>query len=344
MQPKHFLKAGLLTLFLVVGFVAGWEWYLRSKGFGISYDEGPALFSDKRAKIYKPQNEATVFIGSSRIKFDLDVPTWEKLTGEEVIQLANVGSTPLPVLDDLAADPKFKGKLVIDVTEGLFFSDNPNNSRRPLEDLAGYKKRTPSERAGFVLDHALESQFVFLDKENFSLPAYLDKLPLSNRPGVFSFPIFPTEFGRVNFSRQETMMDRFVTDTNLQKKVTDIWQFLRSLNKTPPVSGAKLDSFLTTIKNDCDKIRARGGQIIFVRTPSSGPYWMGEQMGFPKDKYWDRILSVTNCQGVHFTDYPAIAHFVCPEWSHLKPADAVLFTENFVEILEREKGWHFNKK
>ncbi len=42
------------------------------------------------------------------------------ITSEKVIQLAIDGNSPLPVLNDLANDKIFKGKLVIDVTEGLF--------------------------------------------------------------------------------------------------------------------------------------------------------------------------------------------------------------------------------
>jgi hypothetical protein len=70
---------------------------------------------------------------------------------------------------------------------------------------------------------------------------------------------------------------------------------------------------------------------------------MGEQKGFPREKYWDRLLSFTNSPGIHFADYPPIAHFVCPEWSHLSPQDAATFTTHFISLLE-EKGWKFPNK
>ena len=41
--------------------------------------------------------------------------------------------------------------------------------------------------------------------------------------------------------------------------------------------------------------------------------------------------------------YAAIAGFICPELSHLTPADAVLFTKAFIKILHEEKGWKFPK-
>ena len=343
MQSKHFVKAALSMVLIVVAFFAGWELYLRSKGVEVAYDDGKELWADKRARVYQPSNEATVFIGSSRIKYDLDVATWRKLTGEDAVQLACEGASPLPVLDDLAADEKFKGKLVIDVTEGLFFSSwggGPN-------DVPGFveysKKRTPSEKASFALNRGLESGLVFLDKGNYSLNAFLDKLQLKNRPGVFAMPLFPMEFGRINFDRQNLMTDNFLTDTNLSNQVKAIWNFFISINKTPPASGPLLDSFFTIVKTRVDKIRSRGGQVLFVRTPSSGPFWMGEQMGFPRQKYWEPLLRITTSPGIHFADYPPIAHFVCPELSHLSPKDAITFTTHFVSILE-EKGWKFPGK
>ncbi len=344
MQTKNLLKAGALCLVIVASSLISWEMYLRSKGLKISYDDDESLWANKRDMVYEPADKATVFIGSSRNKYDLDIPTWERLTGDHAVQLASVGSTPLPVLDDLANDKNFKGKLVVDVTEVLFFSTTPRNNQTPNKNLAWYKKRTPAQRFSFQVNHLLESQIVFLDKNYFSLNALLGRFKISNRPGVIMPPDFPYDFGRVTYDRQNYMTARFVADTNLQNKVKGIWDFIRKMTKDPPLSGQKLDSLLNTVKNDVDKIKARGGQVLFVRTPSSGPFLMGENMGYPRAKYWDRILSVTNCPGIYFADYPAIAHFQCPEFSHLKPADAIVFTQNLVDIIQKEKGWTFPNK
>ena len=92
MHPKHFLNAAILAFILVLVFVMSWELYWRSRGFGVSYNDDKILWASKRKEIYKPADQATVFIGPSRIKFDLDIPTWEMLTGEKAIQLAIVGS------------------------------------------------------------------------------------------------------------------------------------------------------------------------------------------------------------------------------------------------------------
>lgn len=341
-MENHFVKAALFTVALVALALISWEWRLRSQKIPIDYDDNSALWADKRSKAVKiPADKATVFIGSSRIKYDLDIETWRKITGDEPVQLAMEGTSPMPILEDLANDKSFKGKLVVDVTEGLFFSSDPGSLADPKKNVAFYKKQTPSEKVGFQLNRGLESQFLFLDRDIYSLNAFLDQRRIPSRPGVFVMPLFPKEFGRNSFDRQRIMMDQFMADTNLQNMVTGNWKFFASLNREEPASGEKLDSFFTVIKKFCDKIIARGGQVLFVRTPSSGPYWMAEQKGFPREKYWDKLLSNTGCPGIHFMDYPAIDHFVCPEWSHLNPTDAVIFTENFINILEKDKGWKF---
>jgi hypothetical protein len=344
MNDTSLLKAGILTFILVAVSVISWELYVRHKGFDASYDDGGALWSDKRKMVYEPSDATTVFVGSSRIKFDLDIDYWENVTGSHAVQLACVGSTPMPILLDLAADEKFKGKIVLDVTEILFFSDAPPNRQRPDENLKYYKQETPAQKAGFYIDHFLESNFVFLDKDRLSLNAKLAKLQVPNRPGVFEFPLFPDGFGRSEFNRQEYMTDEFLKDSNQQNQVKGVWSFLAKQGKDqPPLSGALLDSMFARVKTAVDKIKARGGDVIFVRTPSTGRYFMGENMGYPRQKYFDKLLEVTNCKGIHFLDYPAISHLQCPEFSHLSRADATVFTKELVRVLHDEKGWLFPK-
>jgi hypothetical protein len=99
-----------------------------------------------------------------------------------------------------------------------------------------------------------------------------------------------------------------------------------------------MDAIFNSVKRDVDKIKARGGQVLFVRTPSSGAYIAAEGKGYPRAAYWERLLALTGCKGIHFTDYPATAYFVCPEWSHLTPADAVLYTKAFIQEMQ-EKEW-----
>jgi len=342
MSETNLLKPALFALGLVAVALCSWEIYLRTQGVDISYDDGPPLWAHKRAMVYEPTDKTVVFIGSSRIKYDLDIPTWESITGCHAVQLAMEGSSPRPVLEDLANDPNFKGRLVVDVTEGLFFSNSPNNARTPNENIAYFHDHTPAQQSSFYLNRALESQFRFLDKDNLSMNARLDALEIPSRPGVFMMPIFPMDFQRVSFDRQMYMTDRFTADTVQQNKVKGIWAFFGQMaRKAPPMTDAELENIFASVKTAVDKIKSRGGEVVFVRTPSSGASWGGEQMGFPREKYWNHLLEVTQCPGIHFADYPAMDHFVCPEDSHLSQPDAEVFTRALVPLLEQNAAWRF---
>jgi len=341
MQTHVTGKSAILAVVIVLVFFTSWELYLRGKGIKPDYDDSPELWADTRAKAYEPSDKATVFIGSSRIKYDLDIPTWDSLTHTHAIQLAMVGSTPRPLLADLANDPKFKGKLVVDITEILFFSDLPYFHAKPSAGIDYYTKRTPAQKVSFVLDKPLESSVVFLNSEFFSINGMLDHLLLKDREGVYPFLNFPLEFEGNTADRQSKMTDRFVADTNLQKQVEGIWAMIGKAPLPPPITGKVLDDFLQSVKTDVDKIKARGGDVIFVRTPSNPPMFLGEIKGYPRKLYWDRILSTTGCKGIYFADYPAMAGLKCTEWSHLSPANAVVYTRALVDIMEKEKGWKF---
>jgi hypothetical protein len=241
------------------------------------------------------------------------------------------------VLTDLANDPDFKGNLVVDITEGLFFSEHGPYNSTTEKKIAYYHKRTPTQRFSFQVNHALESQFVFLDQENFSINAMMDNLPIPPRSGVFPGIYFPIGFTLVDYDRQDVMTPDFVADTNQHNAVKGVWAYGLS-QPFVPLSGEKTDAIFKSVKRDVDKIKSRGGQVFFVRTPSTGPYREAEVKEYPRAAYWDRLLAETGCKGIYFTDYPETAHFTCPEWSHLTPADAVIYTKAFIQEMQ-EKEW-----
>lgn len=330
-------KAALLMLVIVSCAIAGWEYYLRSEGFVIGYNDDEALWANNRAMVYAPTDKTTVFIGSSRIKYDLDVETWEKTTGEKAVQLAQGGSNPRVGLVNLGNDEKFKGKLIIDITEGLFF--RPEDDEQILSRLKYYKEATPAQHFSAKTDWVLESKFIFLDKSNLSLGALLDQVSIPERKGLDFDAIFPTRFSYINFNRQSIMTKEFVSDTNLQRKVKDIWTNFGGLKRRNVPKGDTLQKVMAEAVAAVAKIKARGGKVIFIRTPSSGgAYREMELINFPRAEYFDQLLLLTKSNGIYFTDYPELKDFICPEWSHLSPADAVLYTKGLIKILE-QKNW-----
>jgi hypothetical protein len=350
MQSSRFAKAAILTLCLVFVFVVCWELYWRYRGFTPTYNDDKILWARERKQVYQPADQATVFIGPSRIKFDLDIPTWEKLTGENAIQLAIVGTSGRLILNDLAEDKKFKGKLIIDGTEFTFFSGAAQRDRSAIQTLNYYRNESLSQQASSAIDCALESKLVFLEEGKFGLNALLYGLHVPDRKGVISPPAFPKELSVSTIDRQTAFTPMFLASKRLQNVQINNWVqrngWIKKCLTDKTVRGLKSDSLIAVmeqIKKSIDKIRARGGQVVFVRPPSSGGYKIAEAIVYPRQEYWDKLLAYTNTPGIYYADYPEIANFVCPEWSHLTPSDAVTYTEQLVRILRQEEGWHFKK-
>lgn len=320
---------------LVIIAVGSWEFYLRQKNISVSYDEGAELWADKRALADGHPDQRTVFIGASRIKYDLDTKTWKDITGKEAVQLAIEGNSPLKILEDLGNDPKFKGHVVVDATEEFYFSLDPAFNTKPGDHIHYYEKQTYAQKASFQINHLLQSQFVFLNSESLSLKVMMDKLMIPNRPGVYMPPTFPQSFEYVNFDRQDRMKPEFVADTILQNQVTGVWKMFFGKLFEGAAASSKSDrpKVLKISKKAVDQIRARGGDVVFVRVPSTGPFWEKEQVFYKRSQFWNPLLTATHAKGVYFTDYPTISHFKCVEWSHLSQPDAVAFTTELIKLL-----------
>ena len=83
------------------------------------------------------------------------------------------------------------------------------------------------------------------------------------------------------------------------------------------------------------KIRARGGQVIFVRFPFGGALKLLEDQITPRAQIWDPLTKASGAPGIYFEDYSELASFTCPEWSHLSDADSVEFTKRLVPHIRK---------
>ena len=81
------------------------------------------------------------------------------------------------------------------------------------------------------------------------------------------------------------------------------------------------------------KIRARGGEVVFVRPPSAPELRVNEEAQVPKAKGWDALLANTRSAGVHADDLPQAQNLILPEWSHLNRTCAAVFTDAYVRRL-----------
>jgi hypothetical protein len=83
------------------------------------------------------------------------------------------------------------------------------------------------------------------------------------------------------------------------------------------------------------RIRSRGGDVAFVRLPSSGKRLQLEENRFPRGEFWDHISGDILAPCIHFQDVPTLAGVECPDDSHLDSRDTTSFTAALIEELLR---------
>jgi hypothetical protein len=341
MTATNLARPAILMAFLTIIAVISWEFHLRQQGVGITYNDSQELWADKRSRIYQDPKKATVFIGSSRIKYALDISSWQRITGREAVQLAMEGKSPLSVLEDLANDPEFKGNLVVDVTELFYYSLDPAFNGEPKVNIKYFHDQTYAQKIGFQLNRALESKFVFLNEKSLSLSAKLGDISVKDRNGVYMPPKFPMEFINNGFERQSKMEPEFLSSPQKLEKVRSVWVMIMEMIKnSPPPTENPVPKVIKITKDAVEKIRGRGGDVVFVRTPSSGPFYEMERKTFARSVFWDPLLTATKCEGIHFMDHAEMNHLDCPEWSHLSPKQAIEFTASFIRLLPSKFTGH----
>lgn len=329
--PERPLRpAWLLALALFALALLGWELYWRDFGVTPGYRNSDGAWALQRRRIDRGEGDATVIIGSSRVLFDIQLPVWGRMTGKRPIQLALEGTSPLFVLEDLADDPDFNGRLLVGVSPVLFFTDR--SARASV--LPYYREQTPSQRAGHWLSmHLLEPWLAWYDPD-FALFTVLERQAWAPRPGVRSG-------GNVrklmvsDADRNTRMWDKVVDDPAYRALARDIWAQL--LSRPPPPRKAAValrDKQIDRAAAAVARLRARGVPVLFVRAPSSHLWWQVEQAAFPRAETWDALLAATGAPGIHFDDHPQLRGYELPEWSHLSAADAQSWTAALVPLAE----------
>lgn len=333
-QPWRSISIGALSLFIVL--MAGWELYWRSQGAVAGYHNSNAEWAQQRRRIDTGEGGKPLLVGSSRMLFDVQLPVWEKVTGERPIQLAIEGTSAVPVLEDLAADPNVTGRIVAGVASDLFFTGFAFRG-----DVVPYfHKESPSQRVGNWLSREFIEPYFAFDDFDFALGAVLKRQPWPERTGVPN-RLDVRKLLVQDADRNSNLWNKLETDSAYRELSRSIWA--QHFDGPPPPSmdtPEKLQKIIDTqIQRAVDavaKLRARGVPVLFVRPPTAGRYLEFDNKVFAREHTWDLLLARTGAPGIHFADYAELQGYDLPEWSHMTKAEAERFTEALVTIIDRD--------
>lgn len=322
------------ALLVMAGLVSGWELYWRSFGVTPSIRNTLGLWAMQRRRIDAGEGDATVFLGGSRTYFDLQLPVWERLAGRAPIQLSYEGTSPLTAVEDLAADPKFTGKLLIGVEPDLIFS----GEGLALGAAHYAHQQSPSQRIGQWLSmRFIEPYFAFFDPD-YALRKVLARQPWPERPGRHWF-MDVRKLSMHDVHRNAWLWDKVSLDPKYRELTRAIWQegFETYPGDPTPeeIQKTEKEQIERAVKA-VGRLRARGVRVLFLRLPSDGPYLAYEEGLYPRKRSWDSLLAATGAPGIHFADYPQMQGYYLPEWSHMTHAEAQRYTASLYPIIERD--------
>ena len=233
----------------------------------------------------------------------------------------------MTLLEDVADNPNFHGLLIVGLADTMFF--------QPFDGYGGYVRhrndfKSPSGRIGIEIDHVLQRRLAFLDS-NYRLSVLAHRLDKDFRPGVEGPLDDIWKIQEVGERRQTWMWDRIERPGPLQAHARWAWKGFKEKFPFTPQLIAKGQA---RAKKAVDAIRARGGDVVFVRPPSGPQLRVNEEAQVPKAKGWDMLLRNTHSVGVHFDDLPAsVQGLTLPEYSHLTRKCAIVFTDAYVRRL-----------
>ncbi|MBI2510797.1 MAG: hypothetical protein HYV96_02360 [Opitutae bacterium] len=325
----------------------GWEYYARRHGYSPSLNDTPDLWAQTREKV---QPNSLVLVGTSRMLFDADLDVLEKAFGQRPVQLALAGSSPFPVLEDLAKNESFHGTVIVDIVPAMFLAPAGPPMEVSQKALKRKHEWNLAQRWSHQLGMLLEERLAFLKQEDLTLGQLLQRVPIPDRADAAIGPALPPYFYTVDRDRRGRMFDEAaVVGSPLQQRVAHGWLPLFTLPPPPkfiPADkfGAMMGQAIEQRFEDTQKhvaaLRARGARVVFVRLPVDPILNEKEEKIVPLAAGWGRLVAENGVPAINFADHAELAAFKLPEWSHLSAPDSVEFTQCLVphlrEAVERE--------
>jgi hypothetical protein len=335
--PKlRYAPIGWMALGLFLVAMIAWELKMRSLGLAAGdLDDTPVAWALERERLETGKHDGVVIVGSSRILFDTDLGVWKEVTGRRPVQLALPGTSPRQYLRSVARDTNFSGLVVCDVTPEMFFSPFVGALPQFVGMEKSWRDHSPSEYFGHQVGLRLERVFAFIESE-YSLFRLIERITVADDRTGPDGPYYDVWKLSVSYPhRQYFLWQRIEQPGFLQDHARAAWGPFG--NERPPLTREMIDASVADVVQSVRTIRARGGEVVFIRPPSAGPFLERENRNAPRATTWDRLLAETGSVGVHYEDYPEMRGLEVPEWSHLSRDAAARFTRAYLEAL-RERN------
>jgi len=335
---KPFIKMLFIaSILLVVGLIL-WEMlaYKMHHTPGTYQTGFESMWAEERSKLDSPNNIKVVLTGSSRILWGMDIHIIEEHLGSKPLQLALPGTGPALFVKDIVETTDFNGLLIVGVAPFLF--NRMDEGYFGKGALDAYNQQSPSGYTGAKLHDFLSDYIAFLD-DAFSMPELLERYTqLPYRPGSKKLLNEQWKLGNIYQERLTEMwqpVEQVGSFDNTQ--ITNFWS--GGLSRKPPPAKKINEMAQISIeyyKPLIAKIRKRGGDILFLRMPSSGDYLKFDLNSDYYNQMWQPMIEGLDVTAINAMDYPELSSELdTPEWSHLSRKSQDIFSHKIVDFIDQ---------
>lgn len=325
-SENHWRKCWLLTIGIVFAVLFVWEASLRQSGLVPDFADNRALWLSSRQQLARPDDSVIAILGASRAQRAIDVDEFSKSLQRPVVQLSVEGTSGLPVLENLAADPRFSGTVIISIAPA--FSFNRKLSKLDEGDQAAWVKAYVSQSRSRRMEQELRLDV----QERLAFRA-----PDAAVPRIASSLLNNGEIPGPDY--KQTRRNRFVSidQSKFEREVNqDAIVALYTQNSEPyeEKGFAEIVQYFSAVVN---ALNNKGSRVYIVRLPSEGKVLAFERQHFPQEKFWNVMKQNINARFIHFEDYPELNGYLSVDGSHIDASRANAFTKQFAEVLQRNQ-------
>ena len=316
-------KVWALALLLALVVVGGWEMLARQADLGPEYSDNRSLWANARHKLNDHGDNAIALLGASRMQYAVDVQTMSETFERPVIQLSVEGTSALALLENLAADPRFRGTVIYSIAPAFSFNSiQPRiETGKQREWVQHYIDQSRSRRMEQSMRLYLQGLLAFRSPDaqlTRVLPALLStgSLPGRDQKTTFANRVLHKDYSRVSAEVDELGMVQFYLENSV------------------PYTQSEFEVVLNYMDTLVRLLRDKGVDVVFVRLPSSAEVKLLESVFFPRPVFWGAMEQRLDARFVHADDYPEMAGFMSQDGSHVDSQHIVEFTSVLVGALQ----------
>jgi len=318
-----YARVWLLSIAVTTVLVAGEDAFWRGRGHRPFVDDTADLWTYHRGTAAHNNSGTIVFLGTSRMRAAIDTTALRRNCRYSIVQLAVDGpKSPVGAMAHLIDQGKFRGVIVCEVLA-------------PLMD----QSRWGDQRLYYEYRPALVNHFNALSR-------LLIRSILASRNNRLGWRTILTRvINGVDLPRPHHVESRFDRSVRFDFELVPNLKSVRAI-RTEAVRAEYAESDFPTVESLSDELKTldemvrrlqqHGGEVVFLRLPSTGERWKIEEHFHPRAKYWAQFREHCSGSWIHFSDLPTIRDVTCPDESHLDQRGASRLTMALIDELRRQ--------